>query len=100
MSPIDIPAIERRARQLRAEEIRRVEGLFIERLLVLGRLMAGSIFSGVLALASAFRPLFSWNPQDRGAAQQIRRPRPALLTRFNRSARALFAWNPEVHHHL
>ena len=100
MSPIDISAIERRARQLRAEEIRRVEGLFIERLRVLGRLMASSIFAAVLALATVLRPLFSWNPQDMALVQQNQRPRISLLTRLNRSARSLFAWNPEVHHHV
>ncbi|MFA7290706.1 MAG: hypothetical protein WC023_00525 [Rhodocyclaceae bacterium] len=106
MSPIDIPAIERRARQLRAEEIRRIEGLFAERMLILGRLLAGSAFAGVLALAEILRPLFSWNPKSApsevapAASAAAARPRVALLTRANRFLRSLFAWNPEVHHHL
>lgn len=63
MSPIDIPAIERRARQLRAEEIRRVEGLVVEQLRLVGRLMAATVLGGVLAIVAQVRPLFSWNPE-------------------------------------
>lgn len=94
MSPIDIPAIERRARQLRAEEIRRIEGLFAERFRVLGRLLAGSALAAVLAVAERLRPLFSWNPQDpapKVAARQV----PA-----KRSSHSVLSWNPEVHHHV
>lgn len=100
MEYIDIAAIERRARQLRAEEIRRIEGLFAERLRVTGRLAAGSLFAGLLAFAEMLRPLFSWNPQDRVAPVAALRPPVALRVRLNRAIRALFAWNPEVHHHL
>ncbi|HNJ75706.1 MAG TPA: hypothetical protein PLE72_03000 [Azospira sp.] len=100
MEQIDIAAIERRARQLRAEEIRRIEGLFAERLCVTGRLAAASLFSGLLALAELLRPMFSWNPQDRVAPTRSSRPKIALHVRLNRAVRALFAWNPEVHHHL
>lgn len=99
MEQIDIAAIERRARQLRAEEIRRIEGLFAERLRVMGRLAAATLFSGLLALAGLLRPLFSWNPQP-VAASASAKPQVALLVRANRVARRLFAWNPEVHHHL
>lgn len=99
MEQIDIAAIERRARQLRAEEIRRIEGLFAERLRVMGRLAAATLFSGLLALAGLLRPLFSWNPQP-VAARASAKPQVALLVRANRVARRLFAWNPEVHHHL
>ena len=99
MEQIDIAAIERRARRLRAEEIRRIEGLFAERLRVTGRLAAASLFSGLLALAELLRPLFSWNPQPVAAPAKVRPP-VALLVRANRAARRLFAWNPEVHHHL
>ncbi|MFC5299916.1 RSP_7527 family protein [Azospira restricta] len=98
MSPYDIAAIERRARELRAEEIRRLNGLFAERLCVLGRLLAATGFSAVIALAEAIRPLFSWNPQA-GAAPAAK-PRATLAVRANRIARRLFAWNPEVHHHV
>jgi hypothetical protein len=101
MEPIDIAAIERRARQLRAEEIRRIEGLFAERMRVTGRLAAASLFSGLLALAELLRPLFSWNPQNRPQVRVVpARPPIALRVRLNRAVRALFAWNPEVHHHL
>lgn len=98
MNPIDIPAIERRARQMRAEEMRRIEGLFVDRLCVTGRLLAATTFSALLSLAGLLRPLFSWNPQAVPVAAS--RPRVALHIRLNRSLRALFAWNPEVHHHL
>lgn len=94
MSHIDIVAIERHARQLRAAEIRRIEGLFAERMLVLGRLLAGSAFAGALALAGMLRPLFSWNPQNPVAKVAVK-PAPA-----KRSTHSLFDWNPEVHHHL
>lgn len=103
MSHIDIVAIERHARQLRAAEIRRIEGLFAERMLILGRLLAGSAFAGALALAEMLRSLFSWNPQSAPSeVAQVApaRPRIALRTRANRFLRSLFAWNPEVHHHL
>jgi hypothetical protein len=95
MAPIDIPAIERRARQLRAEEIRRLEGLFAERLCVLGRLAAASAFAGLLAVAAALRPLFAWNPQQAAPAQPA-----AQRVRAKRRLGGLFAWNPEVHHHV
>ena len=38
MYPIDIPAIERQARELRAAEIQRMNGLFAERTRLLTRL--------------------------------------------------------------
>jgi len=100
MSPIDIAAIERRARQLRAEEIRRVEGLFAERMVLLGRLLAATAFSAALSVAEMLRPMFSWNPQAAPAQTAAAKPRVALRTRLNRAARRLFAWNPEVHNHF
>lgn len=101
MEPIDIAAIERRARALRAEEIRRIEGLFAERLRVTGRLFAASVFAGLLAVAEFLRPLFAWNPQAAvPQAEKTAPPRVAPHVRLNRALRALFAWNPEVHHHL
>jgi hypothetical protein len=98
MSPIDIAAIERRARQLRAEEIRRVEGLFAERMVLLGRLLAATVFSAALSVAQMLRPMFSWNPQASPVGAVAAKPPVALLTRLNRVARRLFAWNPEAHH--
>ena len=100
MSPIDIAAIERRARQLRAEEMRRINGLFAERLCVMGRLLAATAFAGLLAVAEAIRPLFSWNPRAEARKAPAAKPRIALSVRANRIARRLFAWNPEVHHHV
>lgn len=102
MSPIDIAAIERRARQLRAEEMRRIEGLFAERMVLLGRLLAATALSAALTVAQMLRPMFSWNPQAAPAPAEpvVTRPHVALRTRLNRAARRLFAWNPEVHHHV
>lgn len=100
MSPIDIAAIERRARQLRAEEIRRVEGIFAERIRILGRLLVATVFSGLLSVADLLRPIFSWNPQPVSVEAIVAKPHVALRTRLNRAARRLFAWNPEVHHHV
>lgn len=89
MQPIDIPTIERHARQLRAQEIQRLEGLFAER----ARLYAVLLGHSLLSLLEAVRPLFSWNPQ---AVEQT--GSPSLATRVNRGARALFAWNPQRRH--
>jgi hypothetical protein len=63
--PIDIPAIERHARQLRAEEMQRLQGVLAERLGLYGLLLARSLLV-VLEVASEWlRPWFSWNPQRR-----------------------------------
>lgn len=63
MSPIDISAIERHARELRAAEMRRLESLVAERMGLYVRLVAKSALSAFAAAAEALRPLFSWNPQ-------------------------------------
>ena len=93
MYPIDIPAIERQARELRAAEIQRINGLFAERIQLLMRLAAMSAFAGAHAISEMLRPLFSWNPQESPA------PLPASLApvacRLNDAARALFSWNPQ-----
>lgn len=93
MYPIDIAAIERQARALRAAEIQRINGLFAERTALLVRLAAGSALAGLLALSEILHPLFAWNPQQ-PSAQRVNRGGP-LLTRLNRAARSLFAWNPQ-----
>ena len=67
MYPIDIPAIERQARELRAAEIQRINGLFAERTQLLARLAAKSAFAGAHAISEMLRPLFSWNPQESSA---------------------------------
>lgn len=93
MYPIDIAAIERQARALRAAEIQRINGLFAERAALLARLAAGSALAGLLALSEILLPLFAWNPQQ-PSGQRVNRGGP-LLTRLNRTARSLFAWNPQ-----
>jgi hypothetical protein len=94
MESIDIPAIERYARQLRAQEIQRLEGLFAERARLYALLIGGSLLSLLEAIGEVLRPLFSWNPQD----PKKRSASPSLLVRINDGARALFAWNPRKHH--
>lgn len=64
MEHIDIAAIERRARQLRAEEMQRLQGLFAERARLYGLLLGHSLLSLLEAVGEKLRPLFSWNPQD------------------------------------
>lgn len=64
MRPIDIPAIEQEARELRAAEIHRLNGLFVERVELLAKLAAASTVAGAHVLSEMLRPLFSWNPQD------------------------------------
>lgn len=89
MNPIDIPAIERHARQLRAQEIQRLQGLFAERFSLYAVLLGHSLLSLLQSIGELLRPAFSWNPQE-----QAERSSPALSVRLNRAARALFAWNP------
>lgn len=63
MFPIDIPAIEQQARQMRAEEMQRIEGLISARLRVYGGLLAGTLMSALAAIGRSLRSQFSWNPQ-------------------------------------
>lgn len=63
MAPIDIPAIEQRARELRAAEMRRLEDLFAERLTIYAGLAGGTLLVLLQGLGDALRPLFSWHPQ-------------------------------------
>ena len=65
MRPIDIPAIEQAARELRAAEIHRLNGLFVEHAELLAKLAAESAVASAHAVSEMLRPLFSWNPQDR-----------------------------------
>lgn len=94
MAPIDIPAIERQARTLRAQEIQRLQGLFAERLSLYVVLLGSSLLAGLEVLANALRPAFSWNPQDVSA-----KPGRSVVARLNRGARALFSWNPQAGRH-
>ena len=93
MYPIDIPAIERQARELRAAEIQRMDGLFAERIQLLTRLAANSVLAGARAISEMLHPLFSWNPQDRSAPPSA--SFAPVVGRLNDAARALFSWNPQ-----
>jgi hypothetical protein len=93
MRPLDIPAIEHHARELRATDIQRTQGLFAARGALLFRLASESLLAGFEAANNALRPLFSWNPQ---ASSLILTPSlGTLLDRLNSGARALFSWNPQ-----
>lgn len=63
MSPIDITAIERHARKLRAAEMRRLEKLVAERMGLMALLAGRSVLGALETVAEALRPLFSWNPK-------------------------------------
>ena len=65
MAPIDIAAIERQARALRAQEMQRLQGIFAERLGLCARLLGHSLLSLARAASKILRPAFSWNPQQR-----------------------------------
>ena len=89
MRPIDIPAIEQEARELRAAEIHRINGLFAERVELLAKLATASTVAGAHAASEMLRPLFSWNPQDHATSSAH------SIARLNDVARALFSWNPQ-----
>lgn len=95
MEAIDIVAIERRARALRAREMQRLSGIFADRMGAYGRLVRQSFIDAGLAAANLIRPLFSWNPQARRPSAFSS---PSLATRANRLLRGLFAWNPRPSH--
>jgi hypothetical protein len=65
MTYIDIAAIERRARALRAEEMQRLQGIFAERMRLYARLLGRSLLSLLGSVGKTLRPVFSWNPQRR-----------------------------------
>ncbi len=65
MAPIDIAAVERQARALRAQEMQRLQGIFAERLGLCARLLGHSLLSLVQGVSKILRPAFSWNPQQR-----------------------------------
>lgn len=93
--PIDIPAIEQRARQLRAEEMQRLQGLMTERLRLLGVLAAHSLLDLAEGTGELLRPMFSWNPQDPVWFGDTARRQ---LARLNHGLRRLFSWNPRRGH--
>lgn len=63
MAHIDVFAIERRARELRAAELRRIENLMADRMRLVALLAADTVLGALESVAEALRPLFSWNPQ-------------------------------------
>lgn len=65
MAPLDIIAIERQARQLRAEEIQRINGLVSARLQVYRRLLAAKLVAGLASVGKTLHSLFSSHPQAR-----------------------------------
>jgi hypothetical protein len=93
MNSIDIPAIEKRARQLRAAEIQRINGIFAERTLLLVRLAAGSLATGVLAIGEFLQPLFSWHPRALKAHAEQGEVRG--LEKISQAVFKLFSWNPQ-----
>lgn len=93
MNSIDIPTIEKRARQLRAAEIQRINGIFAERTLLLVRLAAGSLATGVLAIGALLQPLFSWNPRAQKAHSEQGEVR--VLAKISQAVFKLFSWNPQ-----
>lgn len=95
MEQIDIIAIERRARALRAREMQRLTGLFGERLRVYVALLLASAWLLVLATGQVLQPLFSWNPRDQQAGGHAAR---RWTARVNSALRGLFAWHPRHTH--
>jgi hypothetical protein len=95
MEPIDIVAIERRAREMRAQEIQRITGLFGERMRVYFALVLASLWIGILAAGRLLQAMFSWNPRNRPAAESHGR---SWGSRANSALRGLFAWNPRHTH--
>lgn len=94
MAPIDIVAIEQRARALRAEEMRRQARLFAKQARLYRRLLRRSLHALLTALSEALRPLFSWNPRAGGN----RAAPPDNFAHASHAAQGLFAWHPQRHH--
>jgi hypothetical protein len=65
MTKIDIPSIERYARELRAQEIRRLETIAMERMGIYARLLGQSMLRGLFLFSELLRPMFSWTPERR-----------------------------------
>ncbi|MBI3094165.1 MAG: hypothetical protein HYY97_04775 [Rhodocyclales bacterium] len=63
MLPLNLAAIDKEARQLRTAELQRLQGLFFAKVSAYGHWMAGAAHSGLTAIGTSLRHLFSWNPQ-------------------------------------
>ena len=96
MNPIDIPAIEKEAGELRTAEIHHINHLIAERASLMTKLAVESSIAGLHVFSEMLRPMFSWNPQEKPAphAKSIL----PTLERVNDTARALFSWNPQDRH--
>jgi hypothetical protein len=91
MRPINIPEIERQARELRAQEMQRYTNLLAGRLALFFKLLAHSLLSGL-------RRLFSWNPTPIDTSANVSKFTDVagnLLTRLSKFGRKLFSWNPQ-----
>lgn len=98
MHPINIPEIERQARELRAQEMQRYSGLLAARLVLIFKLLAHSLLSGLFMAVAVLRPLFSWNPTPIDTTANVSKAAggfAVLLTRLNNLGRKLFSWNPQ-----
>ena len=93
MNSIDIAAIEKRARQLRAAEVQRINGIFADRIKLLFKLLANSLATGALALAEFLQPLFSWNPRALKARAEQGEGRG--LVKISQAVFKFFSWNPQ-----
>jgi len=96
MPPLNIPAIEQEARQMRAAEMQRIGGLMSARMGLYARLLGATALLALIAAGEGLRLLFSWNPQASAHRAMAGHRSPAMLTRLNRVARRLFAWNPQA----
>ena len=63
MLPLNLAAIDKEARQLRAAELQRLQDLFFAKVSTYGHLLAGAALSGLTTIGTSLRHLFSWNPQ-------------------------------------
>ena len=98
MRPINIPEIERQARELRAKEMQRYTDLLAGRLALFFKLLVYSLLSGLRVIFALLRPLFSWNPTPIDTTASVSRLSgtvATVLTRLNNFGRKLFSWNPQ-----
>lgn len=98
MRPINIPEIERQARELRAQEMQRYTDLLAGRLALFFKLLAYSVLSGLRVIFALLRPLFSWNPTPVDTSATVSKASgvfAVVMERLNKFGRKLFSWNPQ-----